>query len=161
MTSIEPTLAERAMQVAETFAKLRRLTAEQTCDAVSYAWQFAQAGNGTPSTIAWYAIKRASSDGRESRSKRSIDSREPMLNAVDFDVQYYSAGNGNPAKIVGFRIDFAEWRSTLTARQQAIANALGNGETTSEVAVRFGVSEGRISQIRRELEASYRNMMQR
>lgn len=161
MTEIEATLAERAMQAAEKFATLRRLNDEQTCDAVSYAWEFAQAGNGTPSTIAWYAIKRAISDPRASRSMRSVDSREFTLNAVDFDVNHYAVGDGNPATIAGFRIDFAEWRATLSSRLQAIADALASGETTQDVASRFHVSEGRISQIRRELETYYREMMSR
>ncbi len=160
MTEIETTLAQQAMQVAEKFAKLRRLNDDQTCDAVSYAWQFAQVGNGTPSTIAWYAIKRAITDPGASRSKRSVDSREFVLNAVDFDVNHYAV-DGNPATIAGFRIDFAEWRATLPNRLQAIADALANGETTMDVATRFGVSEGRISQIRRELETCYCEMMSR
>lgn len=161
MTGNEPTLAEQAMQVAQHFAKLRRLTDDQTCDAVSYAWEFAQLGHGTPNTIAWYAIKRALYTRAESRSTRSINARQRGLNEADFDVSLYEGSNGNPATIAGFRIDFAEWRATLPDRLRSIADALAMGEATEDAAKRFQVSPGRISQIRRELEACYREMMQR
>lgn len=90
-----------------------------------------------------------------------LKERERPLNAVDFDVDHYAVSSGNPARIVGFRIDFAEWRATLPERLKAVADALAMGDGTLEVARRFGLSPGRISQIRRELEACYREMMQR
>ena len=43
----------------------------------------------------------------------------------------------------------------MSKRKRRIAKALGNGERTKEVAKRFGVSAGRISQVRRELMAAW------
>jgi hypothetical protein len=51
---------------------------------------------------------------------------------------------------VAFRIDFPAWLKTQTKRNRRIAEALALGRTTGEVARRFKVSEGRVSQLRRE-----------
>jgi hypothetical protein len=60
-----------------------------------------------------------------------------------------------PAETAICRIDFGDWLRSLSKRQRRIAKALGNGEQTKEVAKRFGVSAGRISQVRRELMAAW------
>jgi hypothetical protein len=61
-----------------------------------------------------------------------------------------------PAEVAATRIDFRSWLATLAPRRREIARALASGETTKSVARRFGVSQGRISQIRRELDQSWR-----
>ena len=61
----------------------------------------------------------------------------------------------NPADLAAMRIDFGEWIASLSRRQRRIAQALATGERTSRVARRFGVSAGRISQVRRELQQSW------
>jgi hypothetical protein len=48
-----------------------------------------------------------------------------------------------------FRIDFCAWQKSLTWRERAIVQQLALGHTATEVASRFGVSAGRISQLRR------------
>ena len=57
---------------------------------------------------------------------------------------------------VCFRCDFPAWLRTLSRRDCRIALRLARGNSTSEVAKRFGVSRGRISQLRRELCNSWR-----
>lgn len=57
-----------------------------------------------------------------------------------------------PAEIA----DFEDWLSSLSRRQRKFANLLATGESTTAAARRFDVSLGRISQIRRELEYSWR-----
>ncbi len=52
---------------------------------------------------------------------------------------------------VCFRLDFAAWLQTLSLRDQRVAMLLAEGYSTSEVAQRFQVSAGRISQLRREM----------
>ncbi|MCH8148689.1 MAG: hypothetical protein IH987_11940 [Planctomycetes bacterium] len=61
-----------------------------------------------------------------------------------------------PADIVAVRIDFADWLKSLSWRLRRIANLLATGETTGAAAKKFRVTPGRISQIRRELEQSWR-----
>ena len=58
-----------------------------------------------------------------------------------------------PADVAACRVDFREWLATLPLRNRKIAEALAVGSTTTEVAERFRVSLGRVSQLRRELHA--------
>jgi hypothetical protein len=55
-----------------------------------------------------------------------------------------------------FRIDFPEWLSRLSPRDRRVAEALSIGHSTGDVARRFGVSPGRVAQLRRELHDSWR-----
>ena len=57
--------------------------------------------------------------------------------------------------IVSFRLDFAEWLGRLPRRNRCIAESLAIGNRTKDVSRRFGVSEGRITQLRRELADSW------
>jgi hypothetical protein len=59
--------------------------------------------------------------------------------------------HATPADVATTRIDFAAWLSTLTPRERSIAMKLAEGERTGTVATMFGVSAGRISQMRAEL----------
>jgi hypothetical protein len=54
-----------------------------------------------------------------------------------------------------FRIEFPRWLRSQTRRNRQIAERLSLGHSTAEVAQRFKVSPGRISQIRRELHDSW------
>jgi hypothetical protein len=63
--------------------------------------------------------------------------------------------HATPADIARVRIDFADWLKTLPRRKRRIAEVLSTGETTSNVAKRFHVSAGRISQLRRQLYESW------
>jgi hypothetical protein len=56
---------------------------------------------------------------------------------------------------VAFRCDFPEWLRTLPPRDRKIAKSLAKGESTSQAARRFGLTLGRVSQLRRELERSW------
>jgi hypothetical protein len=60
---------------------------------------------------------------------------------------------------VAFRCDFAEWLASLRRRDRRIAESLAIGNRTSEAARKFGVCEGRISQLRRELAESWRKFV--
>jgi len=55
-----------------------------------------------------------------------------------------------------FRIDFAHWLKSLAHRDRRIIAAFVSGERTSAVADRFGLSWGRISQLRRKYERAWR-----
>lgn len=56
---------------------------------------------------------------------------------------------------VSFRIDFPAWLDSLSPRDRQIAQCLAEGLSTSEVARQFGLSMGRVSQLRREFERSW------
>jgi hypothetical protein len=61
--------------------------------------------------------------------------------------------------IVSFRCDFPAWLNTLRRRDRRIAETLALGHSTSQVAKRFDVSPGRVSQLRRELAGSWREFV--
>ena len=62
----------------------------------------------------------------------------------------------SPADVAICRIDFGAWLNGMTTRRRQIAEALAAGDKTYEVAARFELSEGRVSQLRREFEMSWR-----
>jgi hypothetical protein len=53
-----------------------------------------------------------------------------------------------PAETAAARLDLAHWLGTLSPRNRRIAKVLAAGETTGAVARRFGLSPGRVSQLR-------------
>jgi hypothetical protein len=64
-----------------------------------------------------------------------------------------------PAELAASRIDFPAWLDTLSRRDRRIALKLATGETTGSTARKFHLSEGRISQVRKELAASWRKFV--
>jgi RNA polymerase sigma factor (sigma-70 family) len=63
--------------------------------------------------------------------------------------------HATPADVARVRIDFHDWLQALSRRRRQIAQLLASGETTHTVAKRFRLSDGRISQLRRELADSW------
>jgi hypothetical protein len=57
---------------------------------------------------------------------------------------------------VQFRIDFPRWRGTL-GRRRALMDAMAVGHWTTGLARKYDLSQGKISQVRRELAASWRS----
>jgi len=62
----------------------------------------------------------------------------------------------NIPALAAFRLDFAGWLETLTHRDCEIICALSGGDGTKAVAEQFGLSEGRVSQLRRKFEQLWR-----
>ena len=58
--------------------------------------------------------------------------------------------------LAAFRIDFTRWLQTCSRRDRAIISALIAGEHPSVVADRFGISRGRVSQLRRRYEEQWK-----
>jgi len=55
-----------------------------------------------------------------------------------------------PDEQAAFRLDFASWLGTRTDRDRRLVEDLMIGEQTGDVARRFGLTAGRVSQLRRE-----------
>jgi uroporphyrinogen-III synthase len=53
------------------------------------------------------------------------------------------------------RIDVAAWFRSLARKKRRIAQTLARGEGTGKVARMFGLTAGRVSQLRRELAESW------
>ena len=60
-----------------------------------------------------------------------------------------------PAETARVRLDFSDWLNSLKRRDRRIAETLALGNRTGDVAKKFKVSEGRVSQLRRELAESW------
>lgn len=60
-----------------------------------------------------------------------------------------------PAELAASRIDFEAWLRRLPRRKRRIASMLAAGETTKESAKKHKLTPGRVSQLRRELAASW------
>ena len=61
-----------------------------------------------------------------------------------------------PADEAAFRVDFGRWLADLPERKRQMAELLLQGHRTGDVAGMVGVSQGRVSQVRLELEADWR-----
>jgi hypothetical protein len=128
-----------------------------------------------PSVLARYAIAQIN-DGRRVGNKLNV--REVLspyaqrlkrfkVERLDyFDEEENQWGEAivedrtaGPAEIARTRIDFAAWLDSLKRRDRRIALKLAAGDKTSDVAKRFNISAGRISQVRRELAESWRKFV--
>ena len=67
--------------------------------------------------------------------------------------------NAGPAEVATTRVDFADWLKSLCRRDRRIAELLALGNHTTDVARRFKVCAGRVSQLRRELQRSWRQFV--
>ena len=63
--------------------------------------------------------------------------------------------NASVADLAAFRLDFAQWLKGLARRDRRIITAFVSGERTAAVADRFGLTEGRVSQLRRKFERAW------
>jgi hypothetical protein len=125
----------------------------------------------TPRNLVWYAVLQVKR-GREAGA--GLNSREPLsryaqfrrkisavslsaydLNSGDWIDSFVADKRISVADQVALRVDLRDWFNTLPMRTNQIATELALGASTAEVARQFGVSAGRVSQLRRELEASW------
>lgn len=57
---------------------------------------------------------------------------------------------------VAFRLDFPAWLATLSQRNRALVEDMALGEKTQDLAAKYRVTRGRISQMRRSFEDNWR-----
>ncbi len=119
----------------------------------------------TASSLAWYSSRQVRR-GRPAVGR--MNSKEPLS-------RYAQVGSGNRLERkngewidklaedkrasvpdqVAAKLDVRAWFATLTKRTKEIAKDLACGCSTAEVARKYGVTAGRISQLRRTLEESW------
>ena len=113
---------------------------------------------GILKAICWFVIK-------QTRAGRRIDHagkpRDPLALRVygkvtfePWNLEDYIGKDTPIPDAVSFRVDVPAFLSTLSKRHRSIALDLTH-MTTGEVAEKYGVSPGRISQIRQELKALF------
>lgn len=127
---------------------------------VAYAIQHVRAGRTLASR--WSSVDAMSRRAQLRHGfsvHRSANSRHSGRTAgrISFSVEEIGdRRHRNVSQEAAFRIDFNDWLSRLDDRLRDIVSDLASGYSTSEVSNRFGLSAGRISQIRRELENSWK-----
>ena len=121
--------------------------------------------------LAWYAIRQVR-EGRRVGTKLNIhdvtsrycqQTKEITVDRLDqFDQEQdtwqevlVEDRHATPADIAVTRIDFAVWLRRLSCQKRQIAKVLARGETTKMAAKRFGLTAGRISQMRREFKDAW------
>ena len=119
----------------------------------------------TPSSLAWYSSRHVKR-GRPTSGK--MNGNEPLSRygriSNDIEIERQSGTwidtlvedkRAPIADQVAAKMDVGVWFATLTKRMKEIAKDLAFGCSTSEVAKKYGVTAGRISQLRRVLEESW------
>jgi len=126
-----------------------------------------------PSSLAHYAVlgtkagrrlgSRFSSQDVLSRRARMRHGFELLLGADlgDGEIrEWHEALQDNTLTPIpdqaAFRIDFPRWLGTLSRRNRQLAEDLAAGHRPNDVASRFKLTAGRVSQLRRELAAAWR-----
>jgi hypothetical protein len=117
------------------------------------------------SSLAWYAV-RAVRRGRPAVGR--MNGKEPLSryaqvgSGIRFERQngewidkLVADKRASVPDQVAAKIDVRAWFGTLTKHMNGVAKDLAVGYSTSEVAKKYGVTAGRISQLRRILEESW------
>jgi hypothetical protein len=121
--------------------------------------------------LAWYAIRQVRCGRRvggrlSGRDVMSAANHRVTVEQLDqFDEQagewreaLVEDKHAGPADTAAARIDVAAWFRSLGRTKRRIARLLARGEGTGAVAKKFGLSPGRISQLRTELQQSWLTM---
>jgi hypothetical protein len=150
----------------------------QECVGLSWKWfrRLAERGKDAtafPCALAGFAARAVRSGRRVCGHER----KKEVLSAVAQRHHGFAVGklpdfstlNGNPLEEalidntvspvpdqVAFRLDFPAWLCGLSHRNRDIAEAMALGHGTKHLARRFGLSEGRVSQLRSQFCDSWR-----
>ena len=148
--------------IAHCFVAVHRLT---ECGKADLAY---------PSVLVRYALRQIFSgrsvgnrlNVRDVMSRHTQQARGVSVERLDrFDLEegewqevLVEDKNAGPAETAAARIDLRAWLGLLPGRDRRIAEMLAGGEKTSTVAERFGLTAGRISQLRASFERSWRRL---
>jgi hypothetical protein len=94
----------------------------------------------------------------QSRRGFTVSPLPPMstLHGSPFDEALHDNTQTPVPEQVSFRVDFPAWLDTRSDRDRVIIGDLMAGERTMDVSAKYQVSQGRVSQLRREYLASWR-----
>ena len=133
----------------------------------AYELELSTPSHVSASCIGWVAVRRVRVGRQHKESVRSLtgrfdkgSKRPKNLRQIQIDLHDVACPEQPPSETVPGWLDYQTWLAGLDARKRAIASALAAGGSTGETAREFGVSDGRISQLRRELESDYKSRFQ-
>lgn len=135
--------------------------ADCVAETVAIAWKWfvklAHAGQDARefgSAIATYAARSVRAGRRVAGMAKARDAFSRGVESLAGDAILEEALVDNTATPVpdqvGFRMDFPRWRKRRSQRDRRVMDRLMIGECTQTVARTFGISEARVSQLRRE-----------
>jgi TPR repeat protein len=145
--------------------------------AVAWKWyrRLAERGQDArlfPLALASLAARHVKNGRRVCGQEKSRDALSPLAQArhgfVTGTLPEYETLSGNPLfealhdntrspvdEQVCFRLDFPRWLARLGDRRRRIAQDMALGNRTKELARAYGLSQGHISQLRRELHLDW------
>jgi hypothetical protein len=152
---------------------------EYIAEMVALAWKWhrrlAERGKDAtrfPTALATFAARAVRSGRRLAGMDRARDALSPLaqqrkgfavgklpdcsLYGNVFDEALRDNTQTPPDEQCAFRIDFPAWRATHTERDRRVLDDLMVGERTLDVAGKYGLSPGRVSQLRREFLLDWR-----
>lgn len=165
-------------QARQAFKQLQYdIQQEYLSEVIGHAWQAfvrltesGKTSQANPWSLARFAI-RAVRSGRRTGNRQNIrdinteiekkrtgeELKRPVVkpNPMPWLEHMLADERARPDYLAITRMDFGDWLGMLTPQKRQIAEFLASGESTREAAEHFGISPGRISQIRRELELSW------
>jgi len=172
--------AERVRPVVERHAKivfrfLRRFgddRDEAVADCMAHAWQgytsAVRVGKQPwtfPTMLATFAARKTRMRRKVGKPIKSSDvynaakSHRLALNRLADNPggqEPVADAKGTPVpEQVAFRLDFAAWLSTLSPRNRLIVRSLPLAESAQKVAEQFGLTPGRLTQLRQEFMSSW------
>lgn len=142
--------------------------ADAIADCLAHAWQgyiFALNRGKEPwlfpSMIATFAARKTKVGrkiGKRENAKDVFNAARAgriALSHLEDEEEWQEAVKDNsetpPPDQAAFRIDFPAWLQTLTTRNRKIAKTLAVGHSAKDVAKRFDLSQGRITQLRQQM----------
>jgi hypothetical protein len=149
--------------------------------ALTWRWHLRLAERGKdatrfPTALATFAARAVRSGRRLAGMDRARDvlspqarqrhgfavGRLPDFSGLDgsmFDEALHDNTRTPPDEQCAFRIDFPAWRATHAERDREVLDDLMRGERTLDVAGKYGLSPGRVSQLRREFLTDWRRFI--
>jgi hypothetical protein len=169
------------LPAVQTHAKIRfrHLRAEQREEAIQEAIAFAcvsyqrLVGQGKQealrsATLAEFAVRRVRNGRFVACRQHSQDVLGPFVHQKrGFEVRSLTPSREDqggwqatlieckrvlPSDMAAFRIDLEQWLASFSQRHRQIITTLASGERTAAVAEQFGLTAGRVSQLRRRYE---------
>jgi hypothetical protein len=137
---------------------------ESITNAVALAWKgfyalFRKGRAGEPGildSVMRFSIRQCRAGRTPQGCPRKRDALAPRwigpTRMADFDLGEFVARNTPIPEAVSFRLDVPAFMGTLPERQRKMAVDLAYGMSTTEAAAKYGLSQGRISQFRREFK---------
>jgi hypothetical protein len=136
-------------------------------DCSSTAWELERgaAPEVAAGAIAQIAVKRVAIGRHFRPSIRSIGTgwqpkkaKRPKFVQVQIRLEEeLAAPNVDPAELACFLCDYETWLARLDKRKRKLAKLLATGESTRAASKKSSLSDGRVSQIRRELQRDWEN----